>query len=126
MGYPDQDRIRDEAQQRIVDRPIMVLNGDPIEELALAHDRHANRLDVIADSLVDVGKVNYLGDVVEGRAATYNINVAVHGHEHSVEQNLRREAAEARTISAALRQIAKDIGDTELENAAGIGMVRLT
>ncbi|CAM3604380.1 hypothetical protein ACXYTP_01260 [Tsukamurella ocularis] len=124
MGNPEADKIRDEARQRIADRPSMVLDGDPIEELAKAHDRHANRLDVIADSLVDVGRVNHLGNTVEGRAATYNINVAVHDHEHSVEQNLRREAAEARTIAAALRQIAKDIGDTELENVAGIGAVR--
>ncbi|MBS4104497.1 hypothetical protein, partial [Tsukamurella paurometabola] len=125
MGYPDQDRIRDEAQQRIVDRPIMVLDGDPIEELALAHDRHAARLKEIVQSLSEVGRTNYLGDTVEGRAATFNIGVAVREHECSVVQNLDREADEAKMIATALRQIAKDLGDTELENVAGIGRVRL-
>ncbi|MEC4612783.1 hypothetical protein [Tsukamurella tyrosinosolvens] len=125
MGNPDADKIRDEAQQRIADRPNMVLKGDPIGELAKAHDRHADRVEAIIDSLREVGRTNNLGDTVEGRAATHNIVVAVHDHEHSVVQNLVRESAEARTIAAALRQIAKDIGDTELENAEGIGMVRL-
>ncbi|VDR41379.1 Uncharacterised protein [Tsukamurella paurometabola] len=124
MGYPDQDRIRDEAQRRIVDRPIMVLNGDPIEELAKAHDRHAERLRAAIRSLGHVGRTNYLGDSVEGRAATHNIGVAVHDHENSVVQNFTREVREAEVIAAALRQIAKDIGDTELENAEGIGKVR--
>lgn len=124
MGYPDADKIRDEAQQRIADRPNMVLDGDPIEELAKAHERHATRIAKIIDSLDEVGRTNYLGDTVEGRAATYNIGVAVRDHEHSVVQNLVREAAEARTIAAALRQIGTDIGTTELENAAGIGAVR--
>lgn len=124
MGYPDQDRIRDEAQQRIVDRPIMVLDGDPIEELAKAHERHAARLKAIVVTLGDVGRTNFLGDAVEGRAATHNIGVAVHDHENSVVQNFLREAAEAQTIASALRQIAKDLGETELENAAGIGKVR--
>ncbi len=125
MGNPDADKIRQEAEQRIADRPNMVLKGDPIEELAKAHDRHADRVEAIVDSLREVGRTNNLGDTVEGRAATHNIVVAVHDHEHSVVQNLVRESAEARTIAAALRQIAKDIGDTELENAEGIGMVRL-
>ncbi|MCS3780345.1 hypothetical protein [Tsukamurella ocularis] len=125
MGNPEADKIRQEAEQRIADRPNMVLKGDPIEELALAHERHADRMDLIIKSLESVGRVNYLGDTVEGRGATYNLRVAVHDHEHSVVQNYAREVAEARVIAAALRQIAKDIGDTELENAEGIGMVRL-
>ncbi|TWS18678.1 hypothetical protein FK529_13920 [Tsukamurella asaccharolytica] len=125
MGYPDADRIRDEARQRIADRPNMVLDGDPIVELALAHERHASRLVEVIDTLREVGRTNYLGDTVEGRGATYNIGVAVHDHEHSVVRNYLREADEARTIATALRQISKDIGDTELENAEGIGMVRL-
>lgn len=124
MGNLEADKIREEAQQRIADRPNMVLDGDPIEELAKAHDRHADRIEVAADSLDDVGATNYLGDVVEGRAATHNLKVAVHDHEHSVVQNFRREATEARAIAVALRQIAKDLGDTEVENAAGIGRVR--
>lgn len=124
MSNPDADEIRQEAEQRIADRPNMVLDGDPIEELAKAHERHAKRLDLLIESLHSVGRVNYLGDTVEGRAATYNLGVAVHDHEQSVVQNYTREAAEARTIAAALRQIAKDLGDTELENVAGIGMVR--
>lgn len=120
MGSPETDKIRDEAQQRIADRPNMVLNGDPIEELAKSHDRHAARLKEIIQSLDQVGRTNYLGDTVEGRGATFNLCVAVHNHEHSVVQNLEREASEARTIAAALRQIAKDLGDTEIENAEGI------
>ncbi len=124
MGYPDQERIREEAERRIADRPNMVLDGDPIEELAKAHERHADRLKAIVDSLSEVGRTNYLGDTVEGRAATFNICVAVHDHEHSVVQNLQREADEAKTIAAALRQIARDLGNTELENVAGIGLVR--
>ncbi|TWS26772.1 MULTISPECIES: hypothetical protein [Tsukamurella] len=124
MGNPDADKIRQEAEQRIADRPNMVLDGDPIEELAKAHDRHAERLRVAIRSLDHVGRTNYLGDTVEGRAATYNIGVAVHDHENSVVQNFTREVQEAEVIAAALRQIAKDIGDTELENAEGIGKVR--
>lgn len=120
MGSPEADKIRDEAQQRIADRPNMVLDGDPIEELAKSHDRHAARLKEIIQSLDQVGRTNYLGDTVEGRGATFNLCVAVHNHEHSVVQNLEREAGEARTIAAALRQIAKDLGDTEIENAEGI------
>lgn len=125
MGYPDQDRIRDEAQQRIADRPNMVLDGDPIEELAKAHERHSQRLLEIVDSLREVGRTNYLGDTVEGRSATHNIGVAVHDHEHSVVQNYLRESGDAQTIAAALRRIAKDLGNTELKNADGIGKVRL-
>ncbi|KXO93737.1 Uncharacterised protein (plasmid) [Tsukamurella tyrosinosolvens] len=124
MGNPDADKIRQEAEQRIADRPNMVLEGDPIEELAKSHDRHAARLKVIVRSLSEVGRTNYLGDTVEGRAATFNIGVAVHDHEQSVVQNFNREIAEAEMIAAALRQIAKDLGDTELENAEGIGLVR--
>ncbi len=124
MGYPDQDRIRDEARRRIADRPNMVLDGDPIEELARAHERHAERLSAIIDSLEHVGRTNHLGDTVEGRAATHNLGVAVHDHEQSMVQTLRGEIAEATTIAAALRQIAKDLGDAELENVANIGMVR--
>ena len=119
MGYPDQDRIRAEAAQRIADRPNMVLKDDPIEELAKAHDRHADRVDAIVFSVRHVGRTNYLGDTVEGRAATYNIGVAVHDHENSVVQNLVRESQEARTIAGALRQIAKDIGETAQQNAEG-------
>ncbi|AUN40053.1 hypothetical protein [Tsukamurella tyrosinosolvens] len=125
MGNPEADKIREEAQKRIADRPNMVLDGDPIEELAKAHDRHAERLEAIIESLGWVGRNNYLGDTVEGRAATYNIGVAVHDHEHSVVQNFTRELGEARTIASALRQIAKDIGTTELRNVEGIGAVRL-
>lgn len=124
MGNPDADKIRQEAEQRIADRPNMVLKGDPIEELALAHERHAARLKAIIDSLNDVGRKNYLGDTIEGRAATYNLGLAVHDHEYSVVENLTREVAEAGTIAAALRQIARDLGNTELENAGDIGMVR--
>lgn len=120
MGNPDADKIRQEAEQRIADRPNMVLDGDPIEELAKAHERHANRLDALVRSLRNVGRTNYLGDTVEGRAATHNIGVAVHDHEYSVVQNFLRESNEARVIAGALRQIAKDIGETEQLNAEGI------
>ncbi|NMD56323.1 MULTISPECIES: hypothetical protein [Tsukamurella] len=123
MSNPDADKIREEAVQRIADRPNMVLKGDPIEELAKAHERHAARLKQLMVTLRDVCRTNYLGDTIEGRAATYNLGVAVHDHEHSVVQNFQREAAEALSIAAALRQIAKDIGDTELASAEGI-MVR--
>ena len=124
MGNPEAEKIRREAEERIADRPNMVLKGDPIEELAKAHDRHAERLRVAIRSLDHVGRTNYLGDTVEGRAATYNIGVAVHDHENSVVQNFTREVQEAEVIAAALRQIAKDLGDTELENSEGIGKVR--
>lgn len=120
MGNPDADKIRQEAEQRIADRPNMVLKGDPIEELAKAHERHAARLKELVVTLRDVGQTNYLGDTVEGRAATYNLCVAVHDHEYSVVQNFLREAGEAVTIAAALRQIAKDLGNTERANADGI------
>lgn len=120
MGRPDVDRIRDEAHERIAARPNMVLDGEPIEELARAHERHATRLDEIVDELANIGTNNYLGDTSEGRAATENIHIAVNTHDRSVANTIREQARQARVIASALRQIDRDIRSTESENQAAI------
>ncbi|GAB3125575.1 hypothetical protein GCM10027289_00040 [Tsukamurella serpentis] len=124
MGYPDEERIREQARERIADRPNMVLDGGPIEELARAHERHAERLNAIVDSLGDVGRRNFLGDTTEGRAATHNLGVAVHDHDLSLVRSVSWQAEQATMIAQSLRQIAKDLEDTELQNVDGIGEVR--
>lgn len=116
MGSPDADRVRDEARERIAGHPSMVLDGEPIEELAKAHERHATRLEGILKDLADVGTNNYLGETSEGRAATHNIHVAVNSHERSVANTIAEQASQARLIASALRQIGKDIRDTEEYN----------
>lgn len=116
MGRPDVDKIRDEARERIAGRPSMVLDGEPIEELAKAHERHAERLEAIVRDLRFVGRENHLGNTSEGIAATHNIGVAVHDHDRSVVATIKEQATQARYIAGALRQIDTDIKDTETEN----------
>ena len=120
MGRPDVDRIRDDARERIAGRASMVLDGEPIEELAKAHERHAERLDAIVKSLQYVGRENHLGATSEGQAATHNIVVAVHDHERSVVNTIYEQADQARYIARALRQIQPDIAATESENRSQI------
>ncbi|GAB3133353.1 hypothetical protein GCM10027289_23050 [Tsukamurella serpentis] len=120
MGSPDEDRIRHEARGRIAGRPSMVLDGDPIEELARAHERHAERLDSISLELADVGKINHLGNTSEGLAATHNIGVAVHTHDQSVVNTLKHQADQARAIAAALREIDSALKAAESSSEAAI------
>ncbi|BDH58198.1 hypothetical protein [Tsukamurella sp. PLM1] len=120
MGSPEADKIRDEARERIAGRPTMVLDGDPVEELAKAHDRHAARLEAIVRELRFVGRENHLGNTSEGEAATHNIVVAVHDHERSVVKSTEEQASRARYIAGALRQIGADLTDTEVDNQHAI------
>lgn len=120
MGSPEAERIREEARGRIAGRPSMVLDGDPIEELARAHERHAKRLEEIIKELTGVGRTNYLGDTSEGRAATHNVGVAVHDHERSVVGSLKMQRQQSLTIAASLRQIGRDLRDAEAENQSAI------
>ncbi|CAM3907079.1 MULTISPECIES: hypothetical protein [Tsukamurella] len=117
---PEPEKIREEAMKRIADRPVMVRDGDAIEELARAHERHAERIIAIANELRDVGAVNYLGNTVEGHAATNNIRAAVHTDPRSVTETLRTQARTARHIAESLREIGRRIDRTETQNQTTI------
>ncbi|GAA0995808.1 hypothetical protein GCM10009551_061430 [Nocardiopsis tropica] len=110
---PEPEKIREEAMKRIADRPVMVRDGDAIEELARAHERHAERLDAIIEELFRIGNVNHLGDTVEGHSATSNIRAAVRDDPNSVAETIKRQAAKARHIAASLREIDRRTSTTE-------------
>ncbi|WP_019200322.1 hypothetical protein [Tsukamurella sp. 1534] len=116
MGTPPIDAARDAATKRIADKPSMVKDGDAIEELARAYERHAERLSLVIRDLTDVGTNNYLGEVVEGRAATHNIKVAVHTHANSIVNNLKRQIEAAYRRADQLRGDDKSIRTTESAN----------
>lgn len=120
MGSPEAERIRSDARERVSARPSMVLDGDPVEELARAHERHAERLEAIVEDLAGVGRQSFLGDTSEGRAATHNIGVAVHDHPDSVVGTIQRQAAQARFIATSLREIDRAVRAEEAENRAVI------
>ncbi|WP_019203779.1 hypothetical protein [Tsukamurella sp. 1534] len=113
-------QIIDAAHDAIKDRPTMVSNGNPQEELAKAFDRHADRLDAAAGGLRDVGDQNNLGPTVEGEAATFNIRLGAVDHERSLSRTFKAQAAEARSIAAAYREIGRQILRTEGANEASI------
>jgi hypothetical protein len=106
-------QIIEEARASIKDRPVMVSDGNPQEQLARAFDRHANRLTEAANRLRDVGSQNHLGPTVEGEAATYNIRLGAVEHEQSLFNTFRAQAAEARSMATGLREIGRRIGRTE-------------
>ncbi|WP_019200788.1 hypothetical protein [Tsukamurella sp. 1534] len=120
MGTPRIDALRDEANKRIADKPSMVHDGDPTEELAQAYERHAERLRAVLKSLADVGFNNYLGEVVEGRAATHNIKVAVHTHTNSISANLKRHIDAAEQRADRLRRDGRALKTTESANESSI------
>lgn len=120
MGDEDLERTMALARVAIQDRPNMVSDGNPQEQLARAFDRHAARLTAAARDLRDVGLQNFLGRTVEGEAATYNIRLGVVEHDRSLFKSLVTQADEARAIASALRDIGRQILRTEGASEAEI------
>ncbi|MDF0530834.1 hypothetical protein P0W64_15685 [Tsukamurella sp. 8F] len=82
----------------------MVLDGDPIEEIAAAHERHAMRVRATARTLKDVARFNYLGDTSEGRTATRNVRLSAVDHPESLYNAMMANADAAVRIAAHLRE----------------------
>ncbi|WP_231855584.1 hypothetical protein [Tsukamurella pseudospumae] len=101
------------AREGINDRPSMVSDGNPQEELARALERHADRLIEAARDVYNVGTQNFLGPTVEGEAATYNIRLGVVDHERSIRNTFVAQAAEARSMAESYREIGRWILRTE-------------
>ncbi|ADG79519.1 PE domain-containing protein OS=Tsukamurella paurometabola (strain ATCC 8368 / DSM / CCUG 35730/ CIP 100753 / JCM 10117 / KCTC 9821 / NBRC 16120 / NCIMB 702349 / NCTC 13040) OX=521096 GN=Tpau_2921 PE=4 SV=1 [Tsukamurella paurometabola] len=106
-------QIMDEAQAAIADRPNMVMDGNPHEELARALERHAERITEAAKGLREVGRINYLGPTVEGEAATYNIRLGAVEHEQSLRSTYLAQATEARALAESIRATGRRILRTE-------------
>lgn len=116
-------KIIDDAEEGIKDRPNMVSDGNPQEELARALERHADRITAAAVVLRDVGSVNHLGPTSEGDAATHNIRLGVADHERSIRNTYLAQAAAARSMAAAVRDIGRQILRTEGASEADIARV---
>ncbi|RDH11682.1 hypothetical protein [Tsukamurella pulmonis] len=101
------------ARVAIQDRPNMVSDGNPQEQLARAFERHAERVTTAGQRLREVGQQNFLGPTVEGEAATFNIQHGVLRHDQSLYNSLRAQATEARSVATALRSIGRQILRTE-------------
>lgn len=115
--------VIDQAEAAIKDRPSMVSDGNVQEELALAFERHAERLQDAVEGLKDVGSVNYLGPTSEGEAATYNIRLGVVEHERSIVNTYLAQAEEAHSIADKLRRIGREILRTEGASESEINKV---
>ncbi|MET9328589.1 hypothetical protein [Tsukamurella sp. NPDC003166] len=113
MAGGEMTEIIEAAREGIKDRPSMVSDGNPQEELARALERHADRLVAAADGLNDVGSQNLLGPTVEGDAATYNIRLGVVEHDRSIRKTLLAQAAEANSMAESYREIGRWILRTE-------------
>ncbi|MFC7753567.1 hypothetical protein [Tsukamurella soli] len=109
----DFDEMRELAHERIAGRRGMLLDGDPIEELARAHERHAERLDRAADGLREVGWKNALGDTVEGRTVTTNYRASATAGPQSLRAALISQADASRAIAEGLRAVHTELADTE-------------
>ncbi|TWS22692.1 hypothetical protein FK268_18360 [Tsukamurella sputi] len=120
MADEDLDRMMALARVAIQDRPNMVSDGNPQEQLARAFERHANRVDSAAYSLREVGQQNNLGPTVEGEAATHNIRLGAYEHDRSLYNSMRAQAADARAIADALRDIGRQLLRTEGTSEAEI------
>ena len=120
MGDEDLERTMALARVAIQDRPNMVSDGNPQEQLAQAFERHADRITKAAQRLREVGEQNFLGRTVEGETATYNIRLGAYGHERSLHNTILEQATEARAIAQALREIGRQILRTEGTSEAEI------
>lgn len=120
MADEDLDRMMALARVAIQDRPNMVSDGNPQEQLARAFERHADRIDTAALRLRAVGDINNLGPTVEGEAATHNIRLGAYEHDRSLYKTMRNQAADARAIANALRDIGRQILRTEGTSEAEI------
>lgn len=101
------------ARGRIANRPNVVVDGNPQEEIARALERHAQRLREAAAGLMEVGNKNHLGPTEEGEAATHNIRVAAVTHSRSVYNTLLDQADSAEDIADGVRQTRLELERTE-------------
>ncbi|KXO93939.1 hypothetical protein AXK61_05235 [Tsukamurella pseudospumae] len=113
MAGGEMTELIEAAREGINDRPSMVSDGNPQEELARALERHADRLIEAARDVYNVGTQNFLGPTVEGEAATYNIRLGVVDHERSIRNTFVAQAAEARSMAESYREIGRWILRTE-------------
>ncbi|GAA1088053.1 hypothetical protein [Tsukamurella spumae] len=113
MADGELTQIIEAARDGIADRPNMVSDGNPQEELARALERHADRLAKAAEEMSDVGSLNYLGPTVEGESATHNIRLGAVEHERSLYNTFLAQAVEARSLATTYREIGRWILRTE-------------
>jgi hypothetical protein len=116
MGIED-ERVRERAREGIEAVRGMSVDGDVIEQLALAHERHADRLEAAARTLERVGDVNHLGDTAEGRTATANYRASALTGEKSFATAITRHAAASRQIAAALRATGSRLAGADSDGA---------
>ncbi len=121
----DVEEIRRRAQERVAGRSSMVMDGDVIEELARAHERHAQRVREAAAPLGEVGRFNHLGETTEGRTVTAHYRASASDGPDSLKNSMVEIASAADKIVGGLRAVAKVLGETEsdsvhsIENARG-------
>ncbi|CAM4013212.1 hypothetical protein GCM10009551_061880 [Nocardiopsis tropica] len=120
---PEMEAMIAIARERAKARPMMVVDGNPQEEIARALERHAERLRTAARDVYDVGTHNYLGDTVEGVAATNNVRVAVVTHEHSIYNRMMAQASAAEGMADGMRRLRRDLERRESEGTDNISQV---
>jgi hypothetical protein len=104
--------------------PGMQVDGDVIEQLARAHERHAERLLEAVQKLEGVGRVNHLGDTGEGRTATANYRASAVSGPNSFASAVMAQATVARQIATQLRETIGVLSGADADNAVNIGNAR--
>ncbi|MDP0398943.1 hypothetical protein [Tsukamurella strandjordii] len=112
---PEMEAMIAIARERAKARPMMVVDGNPQEEIARALERHAERLRLAANGLFRVGTANYLGDTAEGTSATHNVRVAVVTHERSIYNRMMTQASAADGMADGMRRLRQDLERRERE-----------
>ncbi|GAA4383430.1 hypothetical protein [Tsukamurella soli] len=116
----DVETIRARARERVAGRQSMVVDGDVIEELARAFERHAERVRKSILELTDVGRLNHLGNTSEGRTATTNIRASAVEHPRSLRASLMANEHGARAMADNLRAISGMIERADSVSEASI------
>ncbi len=98
------EEIRRRARERVAGRESMVMGGDVIEELARAHERHAQRVRDAARPLLETAWGNHLGDTFEGRAATAHVRASASEGPESLLNSMMTNARVAEAIADGLRR----------------------
>lgn len=98
----------------------MRIDGNAIELLARAHERHAARLDGALDLLADVGMSNHLGDTDEGRIVTTNYRASAVTSERSLRAAVSRQQQVSLAIADRLRNTQRLVTTQDAHGAAAI------
>ena len=116
----DVDRVRNSAQGRVSEYRGMLVTGDVIEQLAQAHELHAERLTNAIRHLVGIGRRNDLGDTGEGRTVTANYRQSAVDGDQSFLGVVRGQAAESRRIAQMLRKTGDVLESADDDSATEI------